>query len=271
MTPQDTNDSAHTTKKLRAYKKAHARYAGMLLAAIGFLANVTAIVGLINDHVNTLVTTAAVLAILCGLYFLLKRWGKPVGGYTLLAVAILVAGSVMLTLAWQARTPSTQDAGDDTPNTVSPTDTNPTHETTPSPTGNHTVIMHKSFTLPSQASLELDDKKGTIVAQQSGAHAPFDLYLSDYPALFATVNKFYAYQPDASGDKSDKGIYNSCQTLIATSQLGDNIIVDVNQPDEQYCMLTTKGRLALITLEEIATNTNDKSKSSATFSIKLWD
>lgn len=252
------------------------RHANAFLVCIGFLANVTALAGLVTSHARDIVVAAAVLAALCGLYFFLKRWGKPVDWYALLAVAVIVMGSVMLTFA--LRTPSTGNG------TTTETGDNTSTETTPKTGGpsdgkpvvqnkNHTVVFEKSFKLNAQDGLELDDEKGTISVQQSTAKAPIDLHLSGWPLLSVSVKKFYAYQPLAQPTgNADKDEYASCRNLIDTSQLGiTSISSTAVTPGLQYCITTTRGRVALITLQEMIDAGYNATKNTVSFTVKLWN
>ncbi len=258
-------------------KKAHTRYASSLLAAIGFLANVTAIAGLVTSHANTIIITAAVLGVLCGLYLLLKRWGKPVGWYTMMATAIIVAGSVMLSLALKDR----HDGAEDSTGNNSVISTNGSNSSTNTPssgkpvskTSNHTPVFEKSFKLTSQEGLELDDEKGTIRMQQSAAKAPIDIYLSNYPMLYVSIKHFYTYQaPENPTGNTDKDQYTSCLNLINTSQLGNSYISASSVvPGQQYCLITTGGRVALITMQEIIDDGYDSPNNNASFTVKLWN
>ena len=264
-----------TTAPLRPKtKKPRASHAGMLLGGIGFVANITAIAGLITSHADVIVITAAVLAILSGLYLLLKRWGKPTGWFTIGAVAMLVAGSVGLALALQTR------AGNSDTNTTS-NDAN-TAQTATSGTGDgtpvkknsaHKVVFEKEFKLTGNEGLELDDEKGSIVVQQSSAKAPIDLFMSSYPTFYVSIKHFFAYQaPDQPTGKVDTDQFNACSNLIENSQLGYNNMspTDVT-PGKQFCVTTTKGRVALVTMNEMVDAGYNSNKNNVTFSVKLWD
>ena len=269
-----------TTKNAYHKLKNHAPYAGALLAGIGFLANFAGVAGLVLDHANELVIFASVLAIICGMYLLLRRWGKAVDAWVLLAVILMLAGSVVMTLALknhsansgQAQQNSDQNTTEASGNT---TDTSGTvsGNSVPDVSGNHIVVFRKSIKLLSQEGLDIDDQKTAVLEQQSTAHAPSDIYLSNYPALFVTVNKFYKYQsPGQSTSNTDKDEYNSCQSIIAHSQLGDQIITPIGiKPGQQYCLVTTAGKLALMTLQELDDSGNDSSQYSASIAIKVWN
>jgi hypothetical protein len=270
----------NATKKTYAKFKNHTPYAGALLGGIGFLANVAGVAGLVLDHANELVVFASVLAIICGLYLLLKRWGKTVDTWVLLAVTLMLAGSVVLTLALKNRSAHDQLAQEDSSQTTTGTsghtsDTGGTGTgiTVPNVSGNHKVVSRKSLKLLSQEGLDIDDQKAAVLEQQSTAHAPSDIYLSDYPSLLVTVNKFFKYQPPGqSSGNTEKDEYNSCQSLIAHSQLGDRIIVSIGiKPGQQYCLVTTAGKLALMTLQELDDSSNDPSQYSASISVKVWN
>lgn len=269
----------NTTKTAFPKLKNHAPYAGLLLGGIGFLANVAGIAGLVLEHGNELVIFASLLATICGLYLLLRRWGKTVDIRVLAAVVLIVAGSVVLTLALKNRSihegqhpqdnsqtttdgsGDTADAGDSTPISV------------PDVSGNHTVVFRKSLKLLSQQGLDIDDKKASVLEQQSTASSPSDIYLSNYPALFVTVDNFYTYQrPSSSTGNTDKDQYNVCQSLIAHSQLGEHILVDTSiKPGQQYCLTTTAGKLALVTVQELASGGKDPSQYNASIAVKVWD
>jgi hypothetical protein len=129
-------------------KRPHAQYAAILLAVLSFVANVTAIAGLIMSNGSIIVVTAAVLATLYGLYLFLRRWGKPVDWLALLSVMVIVAGSVMLSLA--LKTYQTADAtGSETADSGATTD-----KSQPSgrggepvkPDSKHDVVLEKQFT-----------------------------------------------------------------------------------------------------------------------------
>lgn len=256
--------------------KAHASYAGILLAGIGFLANVAGIAGLVLDHANDLVVFAAVLTIICGLYLLLRRWGRNIDAWVILCVSLIVAGSVVLTLALKDRDAKSQRTGQDTSQSTTETKDTPSDTSTsnvPDTSGGHTVVFRTSLKLLSQEGLDIDDKKATILEQQSTASSPSDIYLSDYPALAVTTDKFYKYQaPRQSTGSTDKDQYNSCQNLIAHSQLGDKLIVPFGlKPGQQYCLTTTSGKLALMTLQELNDSGKDSTQYNANISIKVWN
>gem|GEM_PF-2276780 len=269
-----------TKKNTYSKLKKHAPYASALLGGVGFLANVAGVAGLVLDHANELVVFASVLASVCGLYLLLKRWGKTVDAWVLLAVLLMLAGSVVLTLALKNRTSAGRRIQQDTVQTTTGTDRDTsatggtgTGDKIPDVSGDHTVVSHRSLKLLSQEGLDIDDQKAAILEQQSTAHAPSDIYLSNYPSLFVTVNKFFKYQPPGqSTGNTDKDEYNSCQSLIAHSQLGEQIIVPVAlKPGQQYCLITTAGKLALMTLQELDSSGNDPSQYSASISVKVWN
>ena len=127
---------------------------------------------------------------------MLKRWSKPVDLKVLLAVLVMIAGSVTLTLGLKARS---QDPSGTSNSTYTPTSSNTGASSTDadsSPGGkpvskntNHTVVFEREFTLHGTEGLELDDEKGTVRAQQSEAKAPIDLYLSNYPVFSVSVKK----------------------------------------------------------------------------------
>jgi hypothetical protein len=190
----------------------------------------------------------------------------------------MLAGSVALTLALKSRSAHLQQTDNKTT----------THTTTdgkgsdnkdlgqivpiPDVSGNHTVVFHKSLKLVAQEGLDIDDQKATILEQQSTASAPSDIYLSDYPSLFATSDKFYAYQASAqSTGNTDKDEYNSCQNIIAHSQLGARVITSGSKPGQRFCLTTTTGKLAIMTLQELVSSGSDSSQYNATISVKVWN
>lgn len=262
----------------RRSRKKHAQYAAALLTAIGFIANTAAIVGLVLDHMAMIVITAAFIATFSGLYLLLRRWGKPVDLIVMVAVLVMMAGSVTFALGLEARsqgqkskeTNSTATVSGDTSTSESgsASDGKPVSKNT-----NHTVVFEREFTLKGSEGLELDDEKGTIRVQQSEAKAPIDLYLSSYPSFSVSVKKFYEYQPPAtSSGSTDKDEYTSCKNLVETSQLGTSSISAHNvTPDQKYCIITTRGRIALITMREMVDGGYDSPASSIDFVVKLWN
>lgn len=122
--------------------------------------------------------------------------------------------------------------------------------------------------------LELDDEKGTIYAQQSSAKAPIDLYISKSASLlYTSVPKFYAYQEltNPTGNAS-KDQYNACVTLIKDSQVGDDYLYSGSATSgQQYCFKTTRGRIALITVQEMVSLDQGSSKNKADLIVKLWN
>lgn len=266
------------TQKLGHHKlKNHAPYAALLLGALGFLANVAGVAGLVLDHANDLVVFMSVLAIICGLYLLLKRWGKPVNSIALLSVALMISGSVVLTLALAHRTASGQQQQSHTSHTETTYDPGKTPAITPisvpDVSDGHAVVFQTSLKLLAQEGLDIDDQKASVLEQQSTANAPSDIYLSDYPSLIVTVDNFYKYQPPAQSTGSiDKDQYNSCQSIIAHSQLGNRVIVPIaTKPGQQYCLTTTAGKLALMTLQELDGGGKDPSQYSTSISVKVWN
>jgi hypothetical protein len=257
--------------------KNHAPYAALLLGALGFIANVAGVAGLVLDHANDLVVFMSVLAIICGLYLLLKRWGKPVNSIALLSVALMISGSVVLTLALAHRATSGRQQQSHDNHTTTTTTNDPGKTATPisapDVSAGHTVVFQTSVKLLAQEGLDIDGQKASVLEQQSTANAPSDIYLSDYPSLIVTIDNFYKYQPPAqSTGNADKDQYNSCQSIIAHSQLGDHIIVPIaTKPGQQYCLTTTAGKLALMTLQELDDGGKDPSQYSASISVKVWD
>ncbi|HJQ08740.1 MAG TPA: hypothetical protein VJ836_04650 [Candidatus Saccharimonadales bacterium] len=272
-----TNPANTTTSKAdsRRRKKAHSRYAGMLLTGVGLVANVTAITGLIRSHVSIIVITAAVMATLCGLYLLLKRWGKPVGWYTLMAVAVIVAGSVMLSLALKTYNASDGTAVDTVDGSDSQHDSGSNSQSDGKPVNkhtDHTIIFEKEFELASNQGLELDDEKGTIRVQQSTAKSPIDLYLDTSPYFYVTIKNFFPYQPGESTGNADKDKYTACRNLIDTSQIGyGSMGPSTVVPGQEFCIITTRGRVALITMQEMIDAGYGSLKHKASFTVKLWN
>lgn len=262
-----------TVNRARKRKKIPAHHAAALFAGgITFVANVTAITGLITSHANEIVMTASMVAILCGIYLLLRRWGQPVGWHTLLSIAIIVAGSVMLTIAIQnqrnadTNNPSQGTTSGQRQDTAEQSDGKPVEKRS-----SHSVVFEKSFEIGSNQGLELDNEKGTILYHQSQAKAPSDLYLDDSPYLYVTVKNFFPYQPAEITGDTDKDQYNACRGMVDTSEEGyNNMWPSSVIPGENYCLTTTQGRIALLTVQEMI-DAPDPADNKMTFTIKLWN
>jgi hypothetical protein len=256
-------------------KKTHAQYAAMLLGAITFVANITAVTGLILSKFTEVVITAAVLVTLYGLYLFLRQWGKTVGWLAALAAVVMIAGSIMLALSLSAYH---HEAPADTQNTTPSGDAD-----NPAPTGrggkpvkpasNHTKVFEKQFVLRPSDGLELDDEKGTIFAQQTAADAPIDIYLSDSAAFLYAFDTLYDYQPlDDSSGNTDKDQYAACASLLTESQQGQSSIYAGSiVPGAQYCLKTNRGRVALLTVTEMISQSGSNAKNSADIILKLWN
>ncbi len=272
----DIHTIAASTAKSGRSRKPHGRYAALLVGVVSFVSNVTAITGLILSHADIIVITAAVLATLSGLYLLLKRWGKPTDWATLLAVGIIVAGSVMLALSLKAyndNTPTSTPAGQNSSPSSPGVSSTGGGGTPVKKNSTHTVVFEKNFKLTNNDGLELDDEQGTILLQQSSPQPPSDLYFSSFPYLAVSKQKFYQYQaPLQSTGDQDKDQYNACTDLIANSQLGSSTLSQSQvSPGKQYCITTTQGRVALITLQEMIDSGYGSGKNDMTFAVKLWN
>jgi hypothetical protein len=238
-------------------RKPH-HYASNLLAGLGIVANITAIVGLLTSHVSFIISCAAVLAIIAGLYLLLKRWGKPIGWSTLFAVVIIIAGSITLVLALQSQHvihKETQKKKENISTDVAKDDDKGTY-----------------YVLRATEGIDLDDGKSTVFEQQSGAKAPADLYLSDVPYLIATQNKFYEYQPprESSGN-ADTDEREACRTLISTSELGIGSISSFSTASgKRYCVATNRGAIMLLTMDELIDKGFNSKESQISFYVKVW-
>jgi hypothetical protein len=135
------------------------------------------------------------------------------------------------------------------------------------------VVFEKDFKLTNNEGLELDDEKGTIAVQQSYAKAPIDLFLNNYPVFYVSIKHFFAYQaPDQPTGKLNTDQFNACSNLIENSQLGSGSISSYAVvPGQQYCITTSKGRVALITMLEMVNDAYDSAKNNVTFTVKLWN
>jgi hypothetical protein len=259
-------------------KRMPTHYAAILLAVVSFIANITAIAGLVTSKFTEVAITASIVVALYGAYLFLKRWGRPIDWLALLAVFIMVAGSVMLSLSLRAHYagPSTQkgkgttfvdNGGGDVvePGGRGGTDVKPNSK--------HDKVFEKQFILKPQDGLELDNEQGTIFAQQTGADAPYDMYLSSDAYYIYVVGQLYDYQPlDTPTGNTDKDQYNACANLMAQSQLGQSgVYAPGLDPDQQYCFKTSRGRVALVTLKEVISGYDDKSKNRADIIVKLWN
>lgn len=239
------------------------------------LANAVAITGLFISNSGVVVMTAGVLAIISGLYMLLKRWGRPVDWLVMLAAIVVATGSVVLTMAvnaYHTRTDQEQGATIQRTNTSTPSDSDsPSDGTLVSKDTDHTVAFEKFFTLHANEGLELDDGKGSIRKQVSDAKAPVDLYLSNWPLFRVSTKNFYGYEApiQPTGDK-DTDQYTACRNLVDTSQLGSGTLSSVT-PDYEYCIITTKGRIALVTTEEMIDDGYENPNDSVSFTVKVWN
>lgn len=252
MTEMDYR-SPQTPDKPQKRRHLPHRYASGLIVGLGVVANAAAVADLFTKHIGVIGVVAGILTIIVGLYLLLGRWGKPVGWQTMLAVAIIVAGSVTLSLILQKG--GYIDTGPTPPSGVTPGVTD----------------KGKRYTLAANESLDLDDGNETILVQQTSAQSPADLYFSDWAYLEASVKSFYPYQApkNASGDPG-KDEYSSCRNLINTSQLGKEVIgASSVEPGQMYCAMTTKGATMLITVEEMVDKGTASDESSASFYVKL--
>lgn len=144
------------------HKRLPANYAAYLVAVVAFIANTSAVAGVITSHANEIMITASVLTFVSGAYLLLRRWGKPVDWIVLLAILVIIAGTAMCTLALQ---PGGLRSGTTT-NVSNATGANPNEDKDDglplSPNSNHDVVFEKKFKLTTAESLELDNGKGTM-------------------------------------------------------------------------------------------------------------
>ena len=236
------------------------RSASLLLVGLGVVANVAAVADLFMKHLGALGMVAGLLAVVAGMYLLLADWGKRVGWKTLLAVAIVVAGSVTLSLILQKGGYINTDGG-----------THNDKEQRDDDAVLPQVDKGKRYTLDANEGLDLDDGKEAVVVQQIDARSPSDLYFNDWAFLDLTVKEFYPYQPPKkSTGNAERDAYVSCRNLIATSQLGQSTITASGvEPDKRYCALTTKDVVMLITVEEIIDRGIASRASTVSFYVKL--
>lgn len=261
------------------FSKSRMHYAAMFSAVLAFLANIAAIVGLLTSHVDELIVAAGTLGLLGGLYLLLRCWGKPVGLYVLFTVAVVSVSSVVLALALQAYN---QDQDNDAASGAIPAAKieSETSSATQSAQGKpvdenseHRVALEKEFTIRASEGLDLDDEKGTLLLQQNKAKAPADLYLGTYALFYTSTKIFFSYQPTTqpSGDP-DKDAYDTCKNLTSAEGSTLNYLGGTNIiPGKQYCILTSQGRIALLTMRELVDAGSGSNKSSISFAVKLWN
>lgn len=258
-------------------KQIHAKYAAILLAILSFIANIAAITGLVTSKFTEIVITAALIVAIYGAYLFLQRWGRPLGWMTTLAAIITIAGSVMLSLSLQSYyAKQSQDAQNThavtTPDnqTAQPIGRGGTDVKPDSP---HTRVFTKQFLLKPYDGLELDDEKGTIYSQQTSAQAPIDIFVNSNATYISGFSDFYSYQPlgTVTGN-NDKDEYNACVALTTESQMGDSNIYSYSlQPDAKYCTKTNRGRIALVTIKEVISQSSGASQNGADIIVKLWN
>lgn len=255
----ETNPEPHKkSEDTRKRRRIHTHASG-LLVALGVVANATAVADLFTRNVGAIGLVGGVLAVIVGFYLLLRMWGGRVGWRVLLAVVIIVAGSIALSLILQRggyiSTSASGEGGTDYPD--------------PAPTEN--TEKGKLYKLYANDGLDLDDGKEVVLAQQSEAKAPADLYFGDWADLQSSASKFYTYQPprNPSGNTS-KDEYNSCRNLIDTSELGDSTISSYSaNANTSYCTTTNKGVPILVTIEEIIDKGYKSTESSVSFYVKI--
>jgi hypothetical protein len=233
------------------------QYASTMLVVLGVVANTAAVADLFTKHISAIGLVGGTMAIIVGLYLLLRVWGKPVGWQVMLSVAIIVAGSVTLSLILQ------KGGYIDTGNTAN---------TKPKPVDPKAITdKGKLYTFNLNDGLDLDDGNETMLVQQSYAKAPADIYFGDWAEIQPTTEKFYLYQPprNQTGNQA-KDEYNSCRNLVDNSELGKPYIADTSVGmDKSYCAQTNKGVLLLVTVEEIIDHGYKSADSSASVYVKL--
>lgn len=263
MVEINTDPKKNIDKRLKRRQKLH-HYAPGLLVVLGVIANAAAVADLFTKHIGAIGVVAGLLTVIVGLYLLLGSWGKRVGWATILAVAIIVAGSVTLSLILQKG--GYIDTGDTGANTKGE-DGNPTEEKS----AENIADKGKYYKLAVNEGLDLDDGNETILAQQSSAKPPSDLYFNDWGYISPSTGNFYPYQAprNKTGDAA-KDEYNSCRNLIDTSELGLQVFSDSSiKPGKAYCAETTKGAIMLITMEELINKGMGSDESTVSFYVRL--
>jgi hypothetical protein len=254
------------------HRRVQVRYAAILLAAIDFLANIAAVGGLITSHADVIIITTAVLGILGGLYLFLKQWNRPVNLQTALAVAIIVGGSVVFSLHYEPAGPTTSDGSDGTSAFAGGPASGSTTRGDGKPVGkdgDHGLVFENEFTLAGGEGLELDDEKGTVMAQQAGAAAPVDVFMSSYGLIYSTENFFLYESSKDPSDDTDEFTY--CKNLMAVSQLNvEYLSASDIRPGVKYCTQTTRGRVALVSFVEMIDGGGEAARARADFTVKLW-
>lgn len=267
MVEIDIDTKKNTDKRLKRRNKLH-HYAPGLLVVLGVVANAAAVADLFTKHIGAIGVVAGTLTVIVGLYLLLGSWGKRVGWTTVLAVAIIVAGSVTLSLILQkGGYIDTGDTGTSTKKEEKddhPTDDDPVEEITDKGT---------YYKLAVNEALDLDDGNETILVQQSSAKPPSDLYFNDWGYISPSIGSFYPYQAprDKTGNAA-KDEYNSCRNLIDTSELGLQVFSSSSiKPGKSYCAETTKGAVMLVTMEELIDKGMGSDKSTVSFYAKVLE
>lgn len=154
--------------------QAKKRAAGFM-AALGVVANISAVAGLVfNTPFSLFVQFAAVAGVIVGVYLLIRQWGKPVGARVLLAVACITAGCVVgaLSLAWS-----------------------------------HDDDVFQ-FRLTNYQGIDLDASKPKVV-DTDGPNGDIDLFMAKYNYLVVNGGSFYY---PATGPDSDA--YNRCAKVL---------------------------------------------------------
>jgi hypothetical protein len=234
--------------------------------ALSILSSAVTIAGLLYYHTSGIVLVIAVLVLAGSVAYLARSWNKPQNWVTVIAYILVLAATATASIVAYRQVASSDvlpaPAPSTTANLPSSAGPQPASSTaappssTPGPSAGPRIVFSGSIILAPSAGVDLEDR-GRIIPDQTAADGPIDLYYDLY--LYANTD-----HPDlyiSSG--SDVGADARCRTAVRTQRNRMDLGYAVDM--DQYCFLTSEGRLAWVRITFIAPD------RSISLSVRVWD